>query len=281
MSQRLERRYRWLLLAYPPDYRAAHGEEIIGTLLEAASPTQRFPSGREATGLLLGGLRTRARQAAAASPPRVWSDGLHLGVLLIVLANLSQALELGRGPWTALVAVGAVAVLRGRTRTAMVATALAALAAARPLLPPVELPWWLPGYGDWSAVARYAVPVAVLAVLAWPKGSRPPPRPRSWWWLLLPVVHVAFPPVAQPWLVGGLGVGFLAAVLVVTVGALDPRPAVATAVFLLPGLFHAAEYLGEGGASTSALVYLAVVVLLTVSLAAVALGVRRAQLTRR
>ena len=73
MSKRLERRCRWLLLAYPPDYRAAHGEEIIGTLLEAASPTQRFPSGREATGLLLGGLRTRARQASAASPPRVWT----------------------------------------------------------------------------------------------------------------------------------------------------------------------------------------------------------------
>jgi hypothetical protein len=279
MSKRLERRYRWLLLAYPPDYRAAHGEEIIGTLLEAASPTQRSPSGREATGLLLGGLRTRARQASAASPPRVWSEGLHLGVLLIVLANLSQALELARGPWTVLVAVGAVAVLRGWTRTAMVATALAALAAARPLLPPVELPWWLPGYGDWSAVARYAVPVAVLAVLAWPRGSRP--RPRSWWWLLLPIVHLALPPVSQPWLVAGLGVGLLAAVLVVTVGALDPRPAVATAVFLLPGLFHAAEYLGEGGASTSALVYLAVVALLTGSLAAVALGVRRTQLTRR
>jgi hypothetical protein len=279
MSQRLGRRYRWLLLAYPPDYRASHGEEIIGTLLEAASPTQRFPSGREATGLLLGGLRTRARQAAAASPPRLWSDGLHLGVLLIVLANLSQALDLGRGPWTALVAVGAVAVLRGWTRTAMVTTALAALAAARPLLPPVELPWWLPGYGDWSAVARYAVPVAVLAVLAWPKGSRP--RPRSWWWLLLPIVHLALPAVEQPWLVAGLGVGLLAAVLVITVSALDPRPAVAAAVFLLPGLFHAAEYLGEGGASTSALVYLAVVALLTVSLAAVALGVRRTQLTRR
>jgi hypothetical protein len=279
MSRRLERRYRRLLLAYPPEYRAVHGEEIIGTLLEAASPAQRFPSGREATGLLLGGLRARARQAAAASPPRVWSDGLHLGVLLIVLANLSQALELARAPWTTLMAVGAVAVLRGWTRTALVATALAALAAARPLLPPVELPWWLPGYGDWSAVARYAVPVAVLAVLTRPKGSRP--RPRSWWWLLLPIVHVALPPVEQPWLVAGLGVGLLAAVLVVAVGALDPRPVVAAAVFLLPGLFHAAEYLAEGGATTSALVYLAVMAALTAGLTAVALGVRRTQLAGR
>lgn len=276
MSRRLERRHRWLLRAYPSGYRDAHGDEIIGTLLEAASPTQRVPSGREAVGLLLGGLRTRARQAATASPPRVWTEGLHLGVLLIVLANLSQALELARPPWTALVAVGALAVLRAWVRSAVVATAVAALAVARPLLPPVELPWWLPGYGDWSAVARYAVPVAVLAVLTWPTAGRP--RPRSWWWLPLPVVYAALPPVDQPWLVAGLGVGFLAAALVTSIGARDPRPAVAAAVFLLPGLFFAGENLAEGGVGAGSLVSLAVVVLLIVGLAAVALSIRREQL---
>jgi hypothetical protein len=279
MTGRLERRYRWLLRTYPSGYRDAHGDEIVGTLLEAASPTQGLPSAREAAGLLLGGLRTRAREAAAASPPRVWSDGLHLGALLIVLANLGQALELARTPWTALVAVGALAVLRGWTRTAVVATAVAALAAARPLLPPVELPWWLPGYGDWSAVARYAVPVAVLALLARPTAS--PLRPRSWWWLLLPAVQVALSTVGQPWLVVGLGIGLLAAVVVLAVGALDPRPAVAAAVFLLPGLVHAGENLAEGGASTDGLVYLAVVILLTMGLASLALRIRRAHRTGR
>lgn len=282
MTEPLERRYRWLLFAYPPGYREAHGDEIIGTLLEAASPTQRFPSAREATGLLLGGLRTRAGQAATASPPRVWSDGLHLGALLIVLANLGQALELARASWIALVAVGALAVLRGWIRTAVAATAITALAVARPLLPPVELPWVLPGYGDWSAVARYAVPAAVLAVLAWTTARRPRPRsPWSWWWLLLPVVQVSLGTLGQPWLAVGLGVGFLVAVLVVAVGSLDPRPAVAAAVFLLPGVFHAGEYLAEGGAGTGALGYLAAVVLLTVGLAAAALAIRRAQLTGR
>jgi hypothetical protein len=92
---------------------------------------------------------------------------------------------------------------------------------------------------------------------------------------------MALPPVEQPWLVAGLGVGLLVVVLVVAVGALDPRPAVAAAVFLLPGLVHAAEYLGEGGASGRALAYLTVVALLTASLAAVAMGVGRAQLTGR
>ena len=64
MSGQLRRRYQRLLFAYPTDYRAAHGEEILGTLLEAARPTQRWPSWRESTSLLLG-LRLRARR-----PPR-------------------------------------------------------------------------------------------------------------------------------------------------------------------------------------------------------------------
>ena len=55
MSGRLRRRYERLLVTYPTGYRAAHGEEILGTLLEAAAPTQRFPSWQESTSLLLGG----------------------------------------------------------------------------------------------------------------------------------------------------------------------------------------------------------------------------------
>jgi hypothetical protein len=41
MSGQLRRRYQRLLFTYPTEYRAAHGEEILGTLLEAARPTQR------------------------------------------------------------------------------------------------------------------------------------------------------------------------------------------------------------------------------------------------
>jgi hypothetical protein len=171
MSGRLRRRYQRLLFTYPSGYRAAHGDEILSTLLEAA-PTQRFPSWRESTSLLLGGLRMRARQAAKESPRRLWTDGLHLGVLLVVLVNLGSSLETRFPLWIALVAVGALAVLRGWGRTALAATAIAALAVARPLLPQIGLPWWLPGYGDWSAVGRYAWPAVVLAVLAWPGVGR-------------------------------------------------------------------------------------------------------------
>jgi hypothetical protein len=280
MSGQLRRRYQRLLFTYPTDYRAAHGEEILSTLLEAARPTQRWPSWREATSLLLGGLRLRARQAAKESPTRLWTDGLHLGVLLVVLVNLGHALQMQFPLWIALVAVGALAVLRGWGRTALAATAIAALAVARPLLPHIGLPWWLPGYGDWSAVGRYVWPAVVLAVLAWPGVGRL--RPRSWWWLLLPAAQAALPLTEGPWSLvkAGAEMGLLLAVLVVAVGALDPRPAIAAAVYLVPGLLYGAESIAEGASSTLALGYWMVLAVFTATLAAAAWRIRRQQLTQ-
>ena len=281
MSGQLRRRYQRLLFTYPTDYRAAHGDEILSTLLEAARPTQRWPSWRESTSLLLGGLRLRARQAAKESPTRLWTDGLHLGVLLVVLVNLGHALQMQFPLWIALVAIGALAVLRGWGRTALAATAIAALAVARPLLPHIGLPWWLPGYGDWSAVGRYLWPAVVLAVLAWPRVARL--RPRSWWWLLLPAAQAALPLTEQPWSLvkAGAEMGLLLAVLVVAAGALDPRPAIAAAVYLVPGLLYAAESIAEGAPSTLALGYWMVLAVLTATLAAAAWRIRRQQLTQR
>jgi hypothetical protein len=280
MSGQLRRRYQRLLFTYPTDYRAAHGDEILSTLLEVARPTQRWPSWRESTSLLLGGLRLRARQAAKESPTRLWTDGLHLGVLLVVLVNLGHALQMQFPLWIALVAIGALAVLRGWGRTALAATAIAALTVARPLLPHIGLPWWLPGYGDWSAVGRYLWPAVVLAVLVWPGVARL--RPRSWWWLLLPAAQAALPLTEQPWSLvkAGAEMGLLLAVLVVAVGALDPRPAIAAAVYLVPGLFYAAESIAKGAPSTLALGYWMVLAVLTATLAAAAWRIRRQQLTQ-
>jgi DNA-binding PadR family transcriptional regulator len=231
--------------------------------------------------LAAGGLRMRALQAAKESPTRLWTDGLHLGVLLVVLVNLGSAPQLRFPLWTALVAVGALAVLRGWGRTALAATAIAALALARPLLPHIGLPWWLPGYGDWAAVGRYVWPAVVLAVLAWPGSAAcgpdrgggcccRPPRQR-------------FPLAEGPWSVvkAGAEVGLLLAVLVVAVGALDPRPAIAAAVYLVPGLLYAAERIAEGAPSDLALGYWMVLAVLTATLAAAAWRVRRQHLTQR
>ena len=279
MSGRLRRRYQRLLFTYPPAYRRARGEELLSTLLEAARPDQRFPALGESASLLLGGLRTRAQLAASQSPRRLWADGLQLGVLLIVLVNLGHALQTRFPLWIALVTITALAVLRGWTRTALVASTVAALAAARPLLPPVALPWWLPGYGDWSAVARYAVPAVVLAVLVWPKvGSL---RARSWWWLLLPAA-AALPLQGDTWAVAqaGLEIGLLLVVLVVAVAARDPRPAIGAAVYLAPGLLYAVEEtISAGPPSNIASGFWALSAALLVALAAAAWRIRRQQRT--
>ena len=129
-------------------------------------------------------------------------------------------------------------------------------------------------------VARYAVPTVVLAALAWPRMGRQ--RARSWWWLLLPAA-AALPLEGQAWALAqaGLEVGLLLVVLVVAVGALDPRPAIGAAVYLTPGLLYAAEATITGAPSTLALAHWAVLAALMAALAAVAWRIVRQQRRQR
>jgi PadR family transcriptional regulator PadR len=55
----LERRCRWLLLAYPAWYRRKRAGEMLGTLLETNPPGRQWPSCRDARALILRGLRMR------------------------------------------------------------------------------------------------------------------------------------------------------------------------------------------------------------------------------
>jgi hypothetical protein len=55
----LERRYRWLLRAYPAAYRDTHGHEIVSTMLDLAPPHRRHPTLAESTDLLLHAVRCR------------------------------------------------------------------------------------------------------------------------------------------------------------------------------------------------------------------------------
>ncbi|GAA4202703.1 hypothetical protein GCM10022252_59270 [Streptosporangium oxazolinicum] len=55
----LERRYRWLLRAYPRAYRKGYEGELVAILLATAEPGRTVPSARESLALLLGGLRAR------------------------------------------------------------------------------------------------------------------------------------------------------------------------------------------------------------------------------
>lgn len=94
----LEGRYRGLLRAYPPDYRSAYGEEIIGTLMEVSEPGRERPAVREMAALITGGLTARVRTATGNAVPW-WVDGLHLGVLMVVLVNLISYPGGNHYPW--------------------------------------------------------------------------------------------------------------------------------------------------------------------------------------
>ncbi len=55
----LERRFRWLLHAYPAWYRRERAGEMLDTLLEASPPGRRWPSIRDSRALVVGGPATR------------------------------------------------------------------------------------------------------------------------------------------------------------------------------------------------------------------------------
>src|SRR5258705_3934677 len=55
----LERRYRRLLIAYPPAYRLARGDELVGTLPDVAPPGRRWPDLGDAVDVVGAGLRRR------------------------------------------------------------------------------------------------------------------------------------------------------------------------------------------------------------------------------
>ena len=86
MNARLTRSYRWLLHAYPACWRAEHGDELLATLNDLASPSQLRPTTREATSLLANGLRTRTRTSctdlrAALAEGALWGVLMFLGLL--------------------------------------------------------------------------------------------------------------------------------------------------------------------------------------------------------
>jgi len=86
VTGRLERRYRRLLRAYPADYRAERGDEIVGTFLDTVGPERRWPYVRDVADLLAGGFRQhlRARHARGleAGAPLAAALALSAGTVL-------------------------------------------------------------------------------------------------------------------------------------------------------------------------------------------------------
>jgi len=263
---RLEHRYRRLLLAYPPGYRAAHGEELLGTVLDVAEPGRSMPAPREALALVAGGLRTRLTYAATGP---AWADGLHLGATVLAVLNLATLVRYaGSVPlWTGLSALTLLAVLRGRFALALPLVAAggvktAGLALGRPWLGATLLPVYpdalWPGAGVWheaplhslggpiAPVTGYALLFGALLVLAL-RGGRPQVR-SSWWWLAVPAVALTDPAwleatAATPRTVARLVLELAVFGLAILAGRVtgDLRWAVAGGMYALVTLVHLVE----------------------------------------
>ncbi|ADD45240.1 hypothetical protein [Stackebrandtia nassauensis] len=76
----LERRYRRLLRAYPPDYRRERGEEMLTTLVDAAEARDRAPVGEDAM-LVLRGLRLRLTAGTTSARVMAVLAAIIIGVL--------------------------------------------------------------------------------------------------------------------------------------------------------------------------------------------------------
>ncbi|GII93217.1 hypothetical protein [Sinosporangium siamense] len=245
---------------YPRGYRDGYGEELIGTLLDTAEPGRTFPSFREAVALVRGGLRARAEYAAVGIP---WADGLHLGTLILAVANFAYLAPFFRELplWVGMSAFLVLAVMRGWLWTALPFAALigfksGSIALGVPLLDQTLVPviaddlWDRPAmYGMGGPVApliTYAVLFLGIAVLAARKRRV---KVRSWWWwATVPALSFSDP----AWLdVAGRSAGTMSRIVLETALLLmavfagyiakDPRWAVAAAIYLVSMLAVLAE----------------------------------------
>lgn len=84
----LERRYRWLLRAYPRAYRQYRADEMLETLLATADDTRR-PSLREAAALVVGGLRARTGVDRLGSRSALGHSALRLSALSLLVYGMT------------------------------------------------------------------------------------------------------------------------------------------------------------------------------------------------
>ena len=174
-QDKLERRTRALLRAYPAEYRRERGEEIIGTLLEAAPPGRSFPSARDAWSLVNGGRHARAARNRRLSARENLRLAMLLGLAVFVARSFYYPDYLGyarTGGLDVALATGILAGLAPWLRHRAVRAACVIPAGALFVYASM-----LQVSGDGSAtIGRMAVFLFALAALACWRGSgaRPP-----------------------------------------------------------------------------------------------------------
>ncbi|MBT2235671.1 hypothetical protein [Nonomuraea sp. NEAU-A123] len=269
MSRSLaERWYELVLLTYPKHYRAEYGADIMGALMAG---TRRLPSIRETVVLILEGVGERARGSAADRVPW-WADGVHLGVTVIAVANLTYALMDRAGPaWIAVSTVLMLTLMRGWARVSLPLAVAVAVSTGRVMMFGGDVTAWGsgllgPSYHNWVSLIPYGLLAAGAAVLAVrrPRGL----RRRSWFWPAIPVAavlvsYVLDGPYGELWAVvrAGLEAGFLLVAVWATAVARSPRWITAAAMYVLPIQVTAAVYTQSGALDRAYHVLLAALLL--------------------
>jgi hypothetical protein len=234
----LERRYRWLLRAYPADYRAQRADEILGTLLEVASPGQRFPGARETAGLIAGAMRARATRNASLPP----LAGIRLAALLasatftglFVAVRARQLIDSQH--YGGLASAARPAAEHRALILAGLFTAVVLVWFVRRLLAVLALTAVLAAA---NALGLHSLKLLLITVvIATLTALRPERLPRSWlWWFVLPPGYLFLDLLGVP--DGGpTTVGLRALMLAVFLlgpiawAVTDARPALALAMLL-------------------------------------------------
>lgn len=248
---RLERRCRFLLLAYPGAYRQRRGEEMLCTLLQSTPADSSWPLARDCRAMIVAGLQVRAAQnrrlsmAANLRVAAMLGCVLYLSFSFYVVAGLPLwYLGAGLGPRTesyphlafaaGLLGCTALLLLRPGGRTGAIATivAVAALIAGT-----VSLVIGTPVATTIDLILPAVLVLAVLAVVS--HGAER--LPRLWLWPPGLVVAVAvLAPVASSLSFAGYSHLLLAppylwettAFLALAGIVVDARPAIGVAIFL-------------------------------------------------
>jgi hypothetical protein len=255
-SEQLENRYRLLLRAYPSAYRRERGDELIEAVLASEDTARHWPSPRQATALITGGLRARRNPTRGRAGTAAWWQGIELATIALityagaiiagqVYASLSILIVDGYAvSWLAqslaaasLLAALLVTLIGGYRRTA------AGVALTAVVVPTLLNPH--PLIDDWTHVEWWAPIVALPLILA--GARRPATVPqfsrRSRLGLLglcALVIAATVISVSYTSIFDDLGRPFFVvlalALVTVVYGFIDPRPLIAIAALALPGL---------------------------------------------
>ncbi|MFI5837980.1 hypothetical protein ACIA5A_30350 [Micromonospora sp. NPDC051300] len=301
-----ERRYRWLLRAYPRAYRQYRADEMLETLLATAEDAQRQRMNvREAAALVVGGLRARTGIDRIGSRSALGYSALRLSALSLLVYALTYsgggpvsflmtALSEGLynpGSWwyivvPTLLTIALFAAAWGGYRLAF-AGAILTVVVQHSVANAWELSAWLSSVYDLQDAMVPQFWPALLASLALLRLIRAPrtsnTRPGIWPVLGVAAVALAASPINFWWDAPLVSMCALAALAVVA-APVDARiPIVASALLLAPALAQVTHVLLSRRAgwpvetSLSATLILAAITVITFAAATIA-GRRQARM---